>query len=598
LPVGGYILSLMSTKLFTLAILALSAYWGWGKPLELPDELMPRQALEKIYAAELPNYNPADYGKLYDAQVWLEKYFLTDSGEDRRAITKILDKSGIPAGTIGRMCRIHLAWPALPPGPAYVNERIGPHDVQYFLGVPANYDRTRQWPLVLRLPAANAIITDPDNPPKPDDVVKLYTQWVTDEMKQHPDSVLVMPLLNLDELYGPSYKGMNSVIQAMHHVTTRVNIDPKRVYMLGHGMAGHATWNLALHYTTYFAAINPLAGAASADWQRVRLLNLKNVLPVVWHDTTDKVIVSNQSAAIVGILRNFKYDVVYEETRNLGHVPSPQIAEKCYQAMRARERNIYPQQVNLRSNRPDPTFNRIDWVQVYQPLSSGKETAYVLRRGSGKVIVEENAHSIQAAMTTPNKVEAKTDNVETLRFYFNDQMVDLSKPITVVINGKTRFEGMLKPSMDEVLKDQIFLGRGWRYFTAVLDIDMAPNAASPPAASRPTTAALAATTVPAGVAQLYFTTDDGKSYFADDASNRPPFVHEEKPAVRAHLFSCDGGKTLFVGYLSKYSPVAGESMVKKRGEMTWTAISSPAAAKIFEVKCPDGKAAVEVFPGK
>jgi len=38
-----------------------------------------------------------------------------------------------------------------------------------------------------------------------------------------------------------------------------VNIDPKQIYMLGHGMAGHATWNLAVHYPTFFAAINPLA---------------------------------------------------------------------------------------------------------------------------------------------------------------------------------------------------------------------------------------------------------------------------------------------------------------------------------------------------
>ena len=41
-----------------------------------------------------------------------------------------------------------------------------------------------------------------------------------------------MPLLNLNEGYGPSYPGMNSVIQAMLHVTGRVNIDPQRVYLL------------------------------------------------------------------------------------------------------------------------------------------------------------------------------------------------------------------------------------------------------------------------------------------------------------------------------------------------------------------------------
>jgi predicted esterase len=573
-------------------LLTLLSPLALAKAPELPADLLPRDTLEKLYRAELPHYNPADYQKLYDAHVYLEKYFLTDSAEDRQAITRILEKSGIPPATLGRMCRIHLAWPALPPGPAYVNERIGPHDVQYFLGIPANYDRAKAWPLVIRLPAANAIITDIKNPPKPDDVVHLYTQWVSDELKAHPDAVVVMPLLNLDELYGPSYKGMDSVIEAMHHVSTRVDIDPTRVYMLGHGMAGHATWNLALHFPTYFAAINPLAGAASADWQRVRLLNLKNILCVVWADTTDKIINSNQSAAIVGILRNMKYDVDFDLTRKFGHTPTPEIAEKCYQTMRARKRALYPQQVNLRSNRPDPIFNRIDWVQVYQPLSTGKEKSYFLRRGTGKITVDENALSVQAAFTAPNKIEARTENVQTLRFYFNDQMVDLAKPVTVIINGKTRFEGMVTPSLDEMLKDQIFLGRGWRYFTAVLDIDLAPRGATG-AASRPTS-------LPAVTAsRVFFTTDEGKTLFPIEAATRPPFVRDGKQAVRAHVYTCDRGKTSFVAYLSKFSPVAQEALVKRPGMTQWFPLSSPGAALILQVKCPEGsvgKSPVEIFP--
>src|SRR3954451_20442351 len=102
----------------TLSILLLTPLLpAFARPLELPDELLPRETLEKIYAAELPAYDPADYQKLYDAHVYLEKYFLTDSVEDRRTIQQILAKTQIPVATLVRMCRIHLAWPALPPGP-------------------------------------------------------------------------------------------------------------------------------------------------------------------------------------------------------------------------------------------------------------------------------------------------------------------------------------------------------------------------------------------------------------------------------------------------------------------------------------------------
>ena len=42
-------------------------------------------------------------------------------------------------------------------------------------------------------------------------------------------------------------------IGSFHHGPVR------SVAMTGHSMAAHATWNLALHYPTYFAAINPMA---------------------------------------------------------------------------------------------------------------------------------------------------------------------------------------------------------------------------------------------------------------------------------------------------------------------------------------------------
>ena len=102
-------------------------------------------------------------------------------------------------------------------------------------------------------------------PPDADAVVKIYNDWIKDELVKHNDALVLMPLLNLDELYGPSYAGMNSVIQPMLHAADRVNIDPARVYLIGHSTGGHATWNLGLHYATYFASIAPLAGGASQD---------------------------------------------------------------------------------------------------------------------------------------------------------------------------------------------------------------------------------------------------------------------------------------------------------------------------------------------
>lgn len=59
--------------------------------------------------------------------------------------------------------------------------------------------------------------------------------------------------------------------------------------------------------------------------------------------------------------------------------------------------------------------------------------------------------------------------------------------------------------------------------------------------------------------KLYFTVDDGKTFFVDDSSNIPPFDHDGKKAVQAVVFRCDQGEP-FVGYLLRFPPAVKSSL--------------------------------------
>ncbi len=224
-------------------------------------QVVPYGELLDMYRSELgPLFRPPDAERIYAAHQLLERYFASTPA-DRKAVSSQLDALGLDINLIGRLARLRMHWPALDGGAVYyVNERHGPYTVRDFFGVPHDYTRVRAWPLVVKLPTPNAFLTDPR--PDGNRVVAIYTAWIADELAHHPDAVVLMPLLNLDELYGPSYDGMNSVMQAMFHVAGRVNIDPARTYLIGHSESAHAAWNLALHYPTYFAAFCPLAGGA------------------------------------------------------------------------------------------------------------------------------------------------------------------------------------------------------------------------------------------------------------------------------------------------------------------------------------------------
>ena len=129
----------------------------------------------------------------------------------------------------------------------------------------------------------------------------------------------------------------------------------------------------------------------------------------------------------------------------------------------------------------------------------------------------------------------------------------------------------------------------------------------------------------------YYSVDDGKTYF-EDVPRIPPFAADGGEAVRAVVYSCDGGEK-FVGYLVRWTPegkpraeaalkngaplsLAGAE-VKRPGDATWTPYAegngyagyggdepgaAPAARgavtpqEIMDVRCPDGKPATAHNP--
>ena len=115
-------------------------------------------------------------------------------------------------------------------------------------------------------------------------------------------------------------------------------------------------------------------------------------------------------------------------------------------------------------------------------------------------------------------------------------------------------------------------------------------------------------------AQMYYTTDDGKTWFPDAWEKIPPFDHNGAEAVRCYVFKTASSGP-FVGYLEKYtqgvhdrlsgavqSPlpldVPSGTLVKRPGDKSWVVEVSAAGQKIVGVKAPNGStgAVEQVLP--
>ena len=104
--------------------------------------------------------------------------------------------------------------------------------------------------------------------------------------------------------------------------------------------------------------------------------------------------------------------------------------------------------------------------------------------------------------------------------------------------------------------------------------------------------------------QMYYTTDDGHTWFADAWEKIPPFDHDGVQAVRCYLFKTSHTPP-FVGYLESYTPAmhdelsgtvhsigpvipATGTIVKRPSDKNWVLLGTPAGQKIVQVMSPDG----------
>lgn len=125
----------------------------------------------------------------------------------------------------------------------------------------------------------------------------------------------------------------------------------------------------------------------------------------------------------------------------------------------------------------------------------------------------------------------------------------------------------------------------------------------------------------AALGDAAYTVDNGKTWFTDTGDRITPFTKDGQVAVGVAMFSSDGGKNRFVGYLKRYGNVVAspgrdwpDRLAQLPGaegtelqyslqvkpplapDSAWTTAATPQGNAIMDVKSADGKPAVEVEP--
>jgi pimeloyl-ACP methyl ester carboxylesterase len=293
--------------------------------------------------------------------------------------------------------------------------------------LPIDYDPSARWPVVVYLHGYNG-----DNPE--------YIRWWSVD-KRHDltsdkhNAIFIEP----HGRGNTQYLGMGDrdVLKCIEMAKQRFSVDGDRVYLTGASMGGFGTWNVATRHPELFAAIAPIYGggdyhvyvpkeksAKLSSWEAyvndktsstAQLEGLLNMPILVSHGDQDQSVDVNLSRYLVRLLQRWDYDVRYIEVPGKGHTELGNW-DQMISWLLQHKRNAFPRQVRLRA--ADLRSASAYWVAATQKADPFEFMVVDAEALEGNVI----------------RVDSK--NVQELVLTPNEALIDRTKPVMVVWNGR------------------------------------------------------------------------------------------------------------------------------------------------------------------
>jgi len=249
------------------------------------------------------------------------------------------------------------------------------------------------------------------------------------------------------------------VMELIEELKRTYNVDTNRIYLTGHSMGGYGTWSIGGHYADVFAAINPNSGGlfsyrsrrgGKINVQKGILLNLKNTPVYCYHADKDPVVGPKTDRRATELLKELgkkygPYEFVYDEIKAKHH-HAPKHAKSILKWLYEKKRNPYPKHI------------------LWEPFRSYKKYFYWLKLDNPK-----KGQRLEA------KIKGNTINIESntggLTVFLHEKLVDLTKPVTINVNGAKQFSGLVKPSLVALVETIHAKKDPEMYFTVGIRID-------------------------------------------------------------------------------------------------------------------------------
>lgn len=255
----------------------------------------------------------------------------------------------------------------------------------------------------------------------------------------------------------PTYRGTalehDVVTRCLRDACRRFNIDTDRVFLSGHSMGGDAAWDIGLSHPDLWAGVIPINGTAQHDPVFFYKDNAKTVPFYFVTGELDCGVITKNSVHWDWYFSHF-YDTTLVEYLGRGHEHFSDEILRLFDWMnrknRAADGRLYPKLFKVFTKRE--TDNYFWSLEVRE---------FKLPRLDRGVQLEQSQNGNSLIFRTPNA---------SISVYLSPEMIDFSKKVNVVHNGKNLTDGkIIPPQLRTILEDVRTRGDRRHPFWAVVE---------------------------------------------------------------------------------------------------------------------------------
>ena len=266
------------------------------------------------------------------------------------------------------------------------------------------------------------------------------------------------------------------VLATIHDLRTRYHVDPDRIFLTGMSNGGIGTWLIGMHHASLFAGIAPMASGLD-DPLMPFLANLRNTPIYIIHGAKDQVMPVELSRSIARELESLGYSYVYREHEREhpmagGHYFPKEELPDLVMWLNGQRRGPLPARLTV--VREASHFQAFSWLRLEStdPIAAFSED--LVDKRDERIKRREYA-KLDASIVGANRIEINAERVRRYSLFLNNRLVDLSKPVTVLTNGRISFTGVVTPSLETLLRQARLRQDPRELFSVQLTIEVPPQ---------------------------------------------------------------------------------------------------------------------------